>query len=120
MMHTGRNDARRRARPRIPVRVATSNTDDAAGFDIGNDFQRFNQIDDVFSRSLADTELRNDAANRFYNTYRRPLANWRAYTQLRNRAWLRLADSPLRRLALRLDRRFGGGKRISAERWWPV
>jgi len=44
----------------------------------------------------------------------------RDYTQLRHRAWLRLADSPLRRLALRLDRKFDGGKRVMTETWWPV
>jgi len=44
----------------------------------------------------------------------------RDYTQRRNRAWLRLADSPFRRLALRLHDRLGGGKRVQAETWWPV
>lgn len=93
-MHTGRNDARRRARTRIPVRVAGSASDADAGFDIGDDFERFSQVDDVFSRSRADTEMRTEAADRFYSTYRRPLANWRAgkgYRQLdyafRNATW---------------------------------
>lgn len=93
-MHTGRSDARRRARTRIPVRVATGTSDADAGFDIGADFERFSQVDDVFSRSRADTELHDEAADRFYSTYRRPLANWRAgkgFRQLdyafRNATW---------------------------------
>lgn len=93
-MHTGRNDARRRARTRIPVRVAPTGSDCDAGFDIGADFERFSQIDDVFSRSRGDTELRTGAADRFYSTYRRPLADWRAakgFRQLdyafRNATW---------------------------------
>ena len=44
----------------------------------------------------------------------------RDYTQRRNRAWLRLADSPLRRVALKLHHRFGGGQRVQAETWWPL
>jgi len=93
-MHTGRNDADLRARTRIPVRVADEATDRSAGFQIGDDFERFSQVDDVFSRSRADTELRDEAADRFYSTYRRPLANWRAakgFRQLdyafRNATW---------------------------------
>lgn len=43
----------------------------------------------------------------------------RDYTQRRNRAWLRLADSPLRKLALRLHDRFGGGARVQVDDWWP-
>ena len=93
-MHTGRNDATKRARTRSPVRVAPSASDADAGFDLTRDFQRFSQVDDVFSRSRADTELRDEAADRFYSTYRRPLANWRAgkgFRQLdyafRNATW---------------------------------
>lgn len=44
----------------------------------------------------------------------------RDYTQRRNRAWLRLADSPLRRVALKIHDRFDGGKRVQAETWWPL
>lgn len=93
-MPTGRKDAELRSRTRIPVRVATGDTDHDAGFDITNDFERFSQVDDVFSRSRSDSELRDDKADRFYSTYRRPLANWRAakgFRQLdyafRNATW---------------------------------
>jgi epoxyqueuosine reductase len=93
-MHTGRNDAGLRARTRIPVRVATNDSDASAGFAVQNDFERFSQVDDVFSRSRGDTELRDEKADRFYSTYRRPLANWRAgkgFRQLdyafRNATW---------------------------------
>jgi len=93
-MHTGRNDAARRARTRIPVRVANDDSDRSAGFVVQGDFERFSQVDDVFSRSRSKTELRDEKADRFYRTYRRPLANWRAgkgFRQLdyafRNATW---------------------------------
>ena len=43
----------------------------------------------------------------------------RDYTRRRNRAWLRLAGSRLRRLALWLDRREGRGARRQSDEWWP-
>jgi epoxyqueuosine reductase len=43
----------------------------------------------------------------------------RDYTLRRNRAWQRLAASRLRRLALWIDRRQGGGARRQTEDWWP-
>lgn len=93
-MHTGRNDAARRAQTRRQIRIAATSTDSDAGFDVTGDFERFNQADDVFSRSRTDGELRDEAADTFYSTYRRPLVNWRAakgYRQLdyafRNATW---------------------------------
>jgi ferredoxin len=57
-------------------------------------FERFSQVDDVFSRSRWDPAVRSEASDRFYSTYRRPLTDWRAapgFTQhdyaLRNAAW---------------------------------
>lgn len=74
--------------------------DDAAsafenlGFEILDDFERFSQVDDVFSRSWWDPTIRTDKSERFYATYRRPLEQWRTakgFTQrdyaLRNAAW---------------------------------
>jgi len=94
MVHTGRNDARRRAQTRDYVRTADSASDADARFAITSEFERFSQVDDVFSRSRTDHELRDEAADRFYSTYRRPLANWRAgkgFRQLdyafRNATW---------------------------------
>ena len=43
----------------------------------------------------------------------------RDYSRRRNRWWLRLAGSPLRRLALWLDRRSGRATRVSSTAWWP-
>lgn len=93
-MHTGRHDAERRSRTRRKVWVANGTSDADARFELTEDFERFSQVDDVFSRSRADSELRDDAADRFYSTYRRPLADWRAnkgFRQLdyafRNATW---------------------------------
>jgi len=93
-VHTGRNDAARRAETRRTVRVATSASDQDAGFDVTKDFERFNQVDDVFSRSRTPGDLDSDNGHRFYNTYREPLTKWRkakGYRQLdyafRNATW---------------------------------
>jgi epoxyqueuosine reductase len=63
-------------------------------YEVLDSFERFSQVDDVFSRSRWDPEIRSDASDRFYSTYRRPLTDWRAaagFTQhdyaLRNAAW---------------------------------
>ena len=68
--------------------------DDAAGFEIQEDFKRFNQRDDVFRRSWWDERIRNEKTEMFYATYREPLSTWRTadgFTQkdyaLRNAAW---------------------------------
>jgi len=42
----------------------------------------------------------------------------RDFSKWRNRAWLRLALSPLRRLALWLDDRSGRAKRVKPKAWW--
>lgn len=72
----------------------SSSTDQAAGFEILDDFERFSQVDDVFSRSRWDPEIRDENADRFFATYRRPLTKWRranGFTQrdyaLRNASW---------------------------------
>jgi len=69
-------------------------SDNAAGFDITDAFERFNQKDDVFRRSWWDERIRSNKVRRFYETYRKPLETWRkadGFTQkdyaLRNAAW---------------------------------
>lgn len=93
-MHTARRDTELRARTRRRVKVATGDRDEDAGFEVGPDFERFSQVNDVFSRTRGRTELNDEAAERFYSTYRRPLADWRAgrgFRQLdyafRNATW---------------------------------
>ena len=69
-------------------------SDDSAGFQVGEDFERFNQRDDVFRRSWWDDRIRSDRTRLFYDTYRKPLTTWRetqGFTQkdyaLRNASW---------------------------------
>ncbi len=69
-------------------------TDEEAGFDIGEDFRRFSQRDDIFCRSFWDAEVRTDRSDMFYETYRTPKLTWRSvdgFTQrdyaLRNASW---------------------------------
>ncbi len=64
------------------------------GYEVLPDFERFSQVDDVFSRSSWDDTIRSEQSDRFYSTYRRPLDNWRkanGFTQrdyaLRNASW---------------------------------
>lgn len=68
--------------------------DEQAGFEVLDDFERFSQVDDVFSRSWWDDEIRSEKSATFYATYRRPLEKWRkanGFTQrdyaLRNASW---------------------------------
>ncbi|NDH75208.1 MAG: 4Fe-4S dicluster domain-containing protein [Actinobacteria bacterium] len=93
-MHTGRGDAAQRAKTRARIPVAVDASDAACGFCVGPDFERFSQVDDVFSRSRYDPDVHTDKAETFYATYRRPLADWRAakgYQQndyaFRNATW---------------------------------
>ncbi len=93
-MHTGRGDAAKRAKTRARIPVAADASDASCGFCIGDDFERFSQVDDVFSRSRYDPEVHTGRAETFYATYRRPLADWRAakgYQQndyaFRNATW---------------------------------
>ncbi len=54
-----------------------SRNDAEAGFDIRDDFERFHQKQDVFSRSFWDDEVRSGRAELFYETYRTPLKKWK-------------------------------------------
>lgn len=67
---------------------------DRPGFEVLDNFERFSQVDDVFSRSAWDESIRDERTDRFYATYRRPLTKWRkanGFTQrdyaLRNASW---------------------------------
>jgi epoxyqueuosine reductase len=71
-----------------------ADSDTAAGFDIGPDFERFAQRNDIYRRSFWDPTVRSAKTERFYRTYREPLTEWRkadGFTQrdyaLRNAAW---------------------------------
>ena len=76
-------------------RSAVGNSDTDAGWAIDSDqFRRFSQVDDVFSRSFWDDRVRDETTDRFYATYRRPLERWRKARgfrrrdyALRNAAW---------------------------------
>ncbi|MEZ5660071.1 MAG: reductive dehalogenase [Burkholderiaceae bacterium] len=68
--------------------------DQLAGFEVDEQFERFDQKDDVFRRSWHDPAVRSEAAMRFYRTYRETLRDWRkadGFRQqdyaLRNAAW---------------------------------
>ena len=63
-------------------------------FDILDNFERFDQKNDVFRRSWWDKKIRSKKTELFYTTYREPLKTWRkadGFTQkdyaLRNAAW---------------------------------
>ena len=68
--------------------------DQEAGFQVGQEFRRFSQRDDIFCRSFWDPEIRSDRSDMFYETYRTPRMKWRdveGFTQrdyaLRNASW---------------------------------
>ena len=76
-MHTGRNDDKKRARTRIGIATLADASDKSTGFNVSVDFKGFSQINDVFCRSQYDLEIKTSDTQRFYDMYRRPLANWR-------------------------------------------
>ena len=68
--------------------------DGAAGFQVGPEFRRFSQKDDIFCRSFWDPAIRSDRSDMFYETYRTPSMKWRdveGFTQrdyaVRNASW---------------------------------
>ncbi len=74
--------------------LSSGDHDKAAGFDIQDDFERFNQKNDVFRRSWWDERIQSEKARLFYATYREPLKTFRkadGFTQkdyaLRNASW---------------------------------
>jgi ferredoxin len=96
-------------------------SDRDAGFRVAAGYQRFSQKRDIFSRSFWDPEIRTEAAERFYESYRRPLAEWRhvdGYHQkdfaLRNAGW-HVADFFAERLEQE-DRREGFLDYLTAHR----
>ena len=96
-------------------------TDADAGFSVSADYERFSQKRDVFSRSYWDPQVHSSQAERFYESYRRPLREWRlvdGYSQkdfaLRNAGW-HVADLFAERLE-REDRREGFLDHLTAHR----
>ena len=77
-----------------PTSADQAASDRAAGFEITPAFERFAQRNDIYRRSFWDPAIRSPKTERFYRTYREPLAEWRradGFTQrdyaLRNAAW---------------------------------
>jgi len=96
-------------------------TDQDAGFRVAKTYERFNQKRDIFSRSFWDPQIHSAAAERFYESYRRPLREWRevdGYAQkdfaLRNAGW-HVADFFAERLE-GADRREGFLDYLTAHR----
>ena len=45
-------------------------SDNDAGFEISDEFERFNQINDIFSRAFWDNSVRNDLSDAFFESHR--------------------------------------------------
>jgi epoxyqueuosine reductase len=76
------------------AKVSLEESDQVAGFEISENFRRFSQRSDVFSRSFWDPTIRSEKSQLFYETYRTALKSWRkveGFTQkdyaLRNASW---------------------------------
>lgn len=69
-------------------------SDRAAGFEVGEDFERFSQMDDIFTRAFWDERVKSKDTEAFFASYRMEAAPRRGdgFTQkdfaLRNAAWL--------------------------------
>lgn len=99
----------------------TCTTDEEARFQVVEEFRRFNQKDDIFSRSFWDSTIRSPDSDKFYESYRLPLDEWRhvdGYHQkdfaLRNAGW-HVADFFAERLQNE-DRREGFLDYLTAHR----
>jgi len=96
-------------------------SDGDAGFAVSPEHERFSQKDDIFSRSFWDPQIHSEKTDRFYESYRRPLKDWRhvdGYHQkdfaLRNAGW-HVADFFAERLEPE-DRREGFLDYLTAQR----
>lgn len=76
------------------IKRSKFSSDQAAGFEILEDFERYSQKNDIFRRSWWDNGVRSEKTELFYATYREPLKSWRkadGFTQkdyaLRNASW---------------------------------
>ncbi|MEZ5340053.1 MAG: reductive dehalogenase domain-containing protein [Acidimicrobiales bacterium] len=74
--------------------VRTDERPDAGWLVDANRFERFDQVNDVFNRSWWDDKVRTTATERFFESYREPLMEWRNARgfrrkdyALRNAAW---------------------------------
>jgi len=69
-------------------------SDAAADFHVHENFERFSQKFDIYSRAFWDPEVRTEKTDRFFETYRTPLKKWKTvegFSQrdyaLRNASW---------------------------------
>ena len=63
-------------------------------WEILENFERFNQVNDVFNRAFWDSQIATDQAREFFRSHREPLKKWRnasGFEQrdyaIRNAAW---------------------------------
>ena len=56
-----------------------------AGFEVLDSFERFSQKNDIYSRAFWDPEVRSEKTDRFFETYRTPLKEWKSADGFRQR-----------------------------------
>ena len=93
--------------------VCQKPVDDVTGFEVSNEFQRFNQKHDIFNRAIWDDEIRSERSRRFFESYFTDLAEFRKVEgfqhrdyALRNAAWY-IADFTADLLETSQDRKEG-------------
>ena len=71
-----------------------SNLIKGPSWEVQENFERFNQVNDVFNRAFWDSEIATDGAREFFRSHREPLKKWRnasGFEQrdyaIRNAAW---------------------------------
>ncbi len=60
-------------------------SDAEADFDVLDGFRRFSQKDDIYSRAFWDPEIHSEKTDRFFETYRTPLQEWKTVEGFRQR-----------------------------------
>ncbi len=97
-------------------------SDAQSGFTVSDSFHRFNQKEDIFSRSFWDETIHSEKTDRFYTSYRKPLKEWKQVDgykhrdfSLRNAGW-HVADFFAERLEGTIERREGFLDYLTAQR----
>ena len=95
------------------LRAASKPLDAQTGFEVTEDFERFNQKYDMFNRAVWDEDVRSDRARKFFESYFTDLAQFRKVEgfqhrdyALRNAAWY-IADFTSDLLETTQDRKEG-------------
>lgn len=119
-----------RQRIKVDVMNWKKPIDEKTGFDIAEEFSRFDQRNKIYCRSEWDEEIKSNNATAFFSDQYMPNARARKadgfgkkdynrdFRKWYNRVWRRLEGTWLRTAMLQVDVFFYKRTRQSSARWW--